>query len=255
MNLRRPHLLVTALVLVLLGAGIMMPHSDQKGLPVSPIVEDHLRRNIAGLLHAALPPVDCAETACMALTFDDGPDRAYTPKVLDILAAKKAKATFFLLGTKAAAHPDIVRRIHLEGHEIGNHSWNHPNLTKLSVAQIRDQVLLTQNAIVAAGVPAPQWFRPPYGAMNPQVRAHVPMAIGLWNVDPEDWDKKDKHAIKDHINAHAGPGRIVDLHDMHGPTAEALPIIIDDLSGHYKLVTMSELFNAQHGQRGEFYGR
>lgn len=191
----------------------------------------------------------------MALTFDDGPDKAHTPRILDVLKAKQVRATFFVVGTHATRNPDVVRRIHREGHEIGNHSWNHANFTKLSPAAITRQVVDTQVAVMNAGVPAPQWFRPPYGAMNPAVKAHVNMPLALWNVDPEDWGKKDKQAIKDHVISHAGRGRIVDMHDMHAPTAEALPLIIDELSPHYQLVTVSELFNAAPGIRGEFYGR
>ncbi len=252
----RPSHVATAVCLLLLVVGLtVMPG----GVPPDPATQKPKRaaspvQNTPAVVSAAAF-VDCAEAACMALTFDDGPDPRYTPKVLDILAQHKTHATFFLVGTRAAAHPDIVRRIHQEGHEIGNHSWDHANLTRLSAGEIRDQVSRTQAAIIAAGVPAPRWFRPPYGAVNAQVRAHVPLALALWNVDPEDWGKKNHHLIKDHINAHAGRGRIVDLHDMHGPTVEALPIIIQDLSGQYKLVTMSQLFGDQTGHRGEFYGR
>ncbi len=199
--------------------------------------------------------VNCAEVACLALTFDDGPDPVNTPRLLDLLRDRQVRATFFVVGANAAAHPDIVRRMYSEGHEVGNHSWVHPNLTKLDPAQIDDQVVRTQFAVMAAGVPAPRWFRPPYGAMNDQVRAHVPMALALWNIDPEDWGAKDPGQVVERILARAGPGRVVDLHDMHRLTVDAMPAVIDALKPHYTLVTMSELFDTEPGQRGEFYGR
>ena len=201
------------------------------------------------------PEVDCASVPCLALTFDDGPDTVNTPRVLDVLKSRGVKATFFVVGINAAAHPDTVRRMHQEGHEVSNHSWNHADFTTLTPAQIREQIISTQIAVMSAGVPAPRWFRPPYGAMNPQVRAHVPLALALWNVDPEDWGNKDPKVVAEKILAHTGPGRVVDLHDMHAVTAEAIPIVIDTLRPNYHFVTMSDLFDATAGQRGEYYGR
>lgn len=248
----RPHFvpLVLSFVLIVSGVFSLLSQPVRPMRPVAPVLAPGSVVREGNSL-----PVDCSVAACIALTFDDGPSAKNTGRVLDVLASKRARVTFFVVGNHAARHPDIVRRMHQDGHEVGNHSWSHANLAKLTLPQIEEQILSTQNAVVKAGVPAPVWLRPPYGAVSQSVRAHVPLAIALWNIDPEDWHKKDPAAIKDAVLANAGRGRVVLLHDTHAPTAEALPALIDELRAHYNLVTMSELFSVGPGSRGEFYGR
>jgi peptidoglycan-N-acetylglucosamine deacetylase len=199
--------------------------------------------------------VNCGEEPCLALTFDDGPSPAVTPQVLDILARHHVHATFFLIGRQVPGHEDIIKRMHDEGHEIGNHTWSHPDLTTLNPAQIEQQLAQTQAAITAAGVPAPSLFRPPYGAVNAVVKNHVPLTFAMWNDDTEDWKVKDPAKIVQEVESHAKPGRVILLHDIHQQTADALDPLLTDLQQHYQLVTFSELFNISPGQRGLFYGR
>jgi peptidoglycan/xylan/chitin deacetylase (PgdA/CDA1 family) len=199
--------------------------------------------------------VNCATTPCLALTFDDGPNSVVTPQILTALEHAHARATFFVVGMRVPGNEAIVQRMYTDGDEIGNHSWNHPDLTKLTANQVRDQFNRTQLAVMAAGVPAPTLFRPPYGAVNATVRSQIPVTLALWNVDPEDWKSTNPNQIADRIVSQAKPGRVVDLHDIYAPTAQSLPLLLDRLKAHYQLVTVSELFNLGPGQRGEYFGR
>jgi peptidoglycan/xylan/chitin deacetylase (PgdA/CDA1 family) len=203
----------------------------------------------------AAAPVDCSLMACMALTFDDGPSPTFTPQVLDILARHHVRATFFLIGNRVPANEALVRRIYQEGHELGNHSWSHPDMTALAPHQIQQQVQQTQVAIMNAGLPAPTLFRPPYGAINTVVKSRIPLTIAMWNVDPDDWGAKTPAEVIARTMAGAHPGRVVDLHDTSQATAAALDQLVTQLQTQYHLVTFSELFNLEPGQPGLFYGR
>lgn len=197
----------------------------------------------------ALPPAptraqeqtDCALFACVALTFDDGPGD-YTAQVLDDLDARRAAATFFLQGYRVAQNPDVVVRMLAEGHEIGNHSWNHPDLTKLTDEQIRDQLDRTGQAIQDAAGVRPTTFRPPYGAVDPRVLAQTELPAILWTVDTNDWRLPDDATLLDRAVAQPGVGAIVLLHDVHENTARMTPAIIDGLLGRgFTLVTVQQL--------------
>jgi len=199
--------------------------------------------------------VDCGKVACLALTFDDGPDAEVTPRILDILAQHQVKATFFLIGEKVPGKESLVRRIHADGHEIGNHTWSHRKISELSPQELQDDIAHAQQAIMAAGVPTPSLFRPPYGLFSPMIRSHVQMTVVSWNIDPEDWKAKKPEKITEHILAHAKPGAIVVLHDTEKLTADALDPILTALQQNYQLVTVTELLDLAPGQPGIFYGR
>lgn len=200
-------------------------------------------------------PVDCARVPCMALTFDDGPNATITPQILDILDRHQARATFFLIGSHIAGNEEIVRRIQRSGHEIGNHTWSHRNLSTLSPQEVEAEIGQTQATITAIGVPAPHVMRPPYGEADTMVRSHTPLAVVMWNVDPEDWHAKKPEKIVEHIVAHAKPGAIVDLHDIWQVTADSLDPILSSLEQTYHLVTVSELLDLPPNQPGVFYAR
>ena len=124
----------------------------------------------------------------IAMTFDDGPHPVLTPRLLDMLKARGIKATFFLIGENAAEYPDIVRRIAAEGHEIGNHTWNHPQLTKLSPAALREEIDRTSSTIAEIIGKPLLIMRPPYGAtsayINHWMNREFGMKVILWSVDP-----------------------------------------------------------------------
>lgn len=182
----------------------------------------------------------------IALTFDDGPHPVNTPKVLDILSRYNVKATFYVIGNKVGSYPHIIRRIVAEGHEIGNHTWTHSKLTRLSNAQIRSELTRTKNAIIRAAGVKPRTMRPPYGALLTRQRQWIHSEYGyptiLWDVDPQDWKRPGVSVVKQRLVSNARNGSILLLHDLHGPSIQAVPGVLDSLLRKgYKFVTVSQL--------------
>lgn len=187
----------------------------------------------------------------VALTFDDGPNPETTPKLLKILADRNVKATFFMLGNRAVQAPDVVKAVAAAGHEIGNHSWSHPQLTKLPVAAADKQVEDTSALLEQLTGTKPVLMRPPYGSMNPSLQAHLYEKYGItqifWSVDPLDWKIRDAQSVYDQIMKQVRPGAIILSHDIHPTTVAAMPRVIDALIAKgYKIVTVSELI--AHGR-------
>jgi peptidoglycan/xylan/chitin deacetylase (PgdA/CDA1 family) len=182
----------------------------------------------------------------VALTFDDGPSAKLTPQLLDMLKARGIHATFFVVGQNAAEYPDILKRAVAEGHEIGNHSWSHPQLTRLSAAGFTAQIEKTNAAIRAAIGHDPVLIRPPYGATNAKLN-HLfedkyGMKVILWSVDPLDWKYRNSAHVEREILAQTTPGAIILSHDIHATTVAAMPATLDALLAKgYKFVTVSEL--------------
>ncbi len=196
-------------------------------------------------------PVDCNKLSCVALTFDDGPGE-YTAQLLDTLAEKHVKATFFVVGRSAATYPDLIAREVNEGHVVGNHTWSHPNLPTLSGSAMVAELDQTDQAVMAAGAPAPLLVRPPYGATNSSVRQMLAgrgeIAV-LWSIDTLDWKNRnvaiDVHQAVDRTQ----PGSIVLMHDIHPETVQAVPEIIDELEDEgFVLVTVPELLGEGYEQ-------
>jgi len=188
--------------------------------------------------------INCHEVACVALTFDDGPSY-YTEGLLDILKERNVKATFFVLGAQVRIQSETVQRMFQEGHQIGNHTWDHPNLTKLSDAQIREQLRLTDDLIAQLIGEQTPFLRPPYGAYNESVLAASGLPIIFWSVDPLDWKDRDAGTVAARI-ADAPIGAIILAHDIHKSTVEAVPAIIAALHARgIRFVTVSKLFEPQ----------
>jgi peptidoglycan-N-acetylglucosamine deacetylase len=253
-HLLRPQIVVGAFVVVAIMIGWAMPRADSsaKAQPTLQFVF-----SVSRVQQATISvPVQCAQVRCLALTFDDGPSADLTPQVLDILQRRGAKATFFVLGSRVAGNEALLRRMHREGHEIGNHSWGHPYFTRLSFEQIDAEVNNTQAVIMRAGVPAPRLFRPPYGDVNDAVIAHIPLTVMRWNIDPEDWHPKKRQHIFEHMAAYAKPGGVVVLHDTEATTVEKLDMLIQQLQTQgYTLVPVGALLSLPSGQPGVFFGR
>ncbi|MBL1103309.1 polysaccharide deacetylase family protein [Streptomyces sp. 5-8] len=175
------------------------------------------------------------DTPQVALTFDDGPDPVHTRRILEILDRYGVRATFFCVGHHVAALPDEVRRIAAAGHELGNHSWSHPFLPDLTPDQLREQLDRTTEAVARVTGEAPALFRPPYGALTPEVLAALdghPTTMTLWDVDSRDWARPGPERIAATVLEGAGPGSVVLMHEGagdRGQTVQALPSIIEGL--------------------------
>lgn len=182
----------------------------------------------------------------VALTYDDGPGD-HTNRLLDILRDNKVLATFFVVGRQVPTRADLVKRIVKEKHEIGNHTWDHPDLTKMTASQIEQQLLNTINAIKTAEPKAQiRAVRPPYGAFNQEIlnilNKHG-LSNVLWSVDTRDWADRDANIVCNRAVTSAQPGAIILLHDIHGSSVDATPCIIDGLKkAGYKFTTVSNLF-------------
>ena len=202
--------------------------------------------------------VDCDRLKCIALTFDDGPGPD-TARLLNELAEKEAKATFFLIGQNAATLPELVAREVAEGHAVGNHSYDHPQLSTLDGAGIADQIDRTDAAIKTAAGITTTLVRPPYGATDDTVssvladRGDVQV---LWNVDTEDWKNRDASITTQRALAGATPGGIILMHDIHPSTVDAVPGIIDQLrAAGYTLVTVPQLLGPSVTPGEEYFNR
>ncbi len=182
----------------------------------------------------------------IAMTFDDGPSATLTPKLLDLLKERHIHVTFFLIGENAKAHPEIIKRALAEGHEIGNHSWDHPNLAKKSDEEVRSQLDRTKEAIVAAIGQAPTLMRPPYGSVTAAQKKMIHDQLGyqiiLWDVDPDDWKRPGSDVVERRILEGTRSGSIILSHDIHPGTVQAMPSTLDNLLAKgFKFVTVSEL--------------
>ena len=195
----------------------------------------------------------------VALTFDDGPGK-YTDRLLDVLEANNAKATFFLLGQNAEKFPEQVKREKDLGMEIGNHTYDHQILTKIDIGNVSTEVSQTNEAIKnIIGEPATV-MRTPGGAQNADVLAQIGMPVVLWSIDTTDWKTKDVQNTIDVTLNNVQDGSVVLMHDIHEFTVEAAEQIIPALvEKGYKLVTVSELAKAkgitlENGKSYSYFG-
>jgi peptidoglycan/xylan/chitin deacetylase (PgdA/CDA1 family) len=208
----------------------------------------HRRRMLLSLGAAALciagPPAYAADDASglryVALTFDDGPHPTLTPMLLDMLERERVRATFYMIGSCAAGSPDIVRRAFEAGHEIGNHSWSHPDLTRIPLARAAEEIARTDALLESITGEQPNTVRPPYGARNSRVEALAePRPMMLWDVDTNDWRTRNTASVE--RAAIRSDGGIVLMHDIHPTTVAAVPaIILDFKSRGFSFVTVSD---------------
>lgn len=178
----------------------------------------------------------------VALTFDDGPSKTVTPKILKTLKKHNIKATFFMVGSQVDENPKMAKQVQEAGHEIGNHTYSHPNLKNLTNAQIKNQLSRTTTAIKKATGHNPTLFRPPYGSVDKRVRAQTKLPVVLWSVDTLDWQHHNSKKILDYVKKETYPGAIILMHDIHMPTADGLEAVITYLQKQgYTFVTVSAL--------------
>ncbi len=192
------------------------------------------------------------QAPCVALTFDDGPS-VYTSRLLDILREENVKATFFVLGKSAAVQKQTLRRIAEEGHNIGNHSYDHKNFAKISLDEARRQITLTDDITQEITGSKPTYFRFPYGAFTNDKLMLVNRPIIGWNIDPLDWKYRDAEKVAAEMSK-ASANAIILAHDIHKTTVEAIPQVIRNLKAKgYRIVTLDELFAGKSVQNNKVY--
>lgn len=186
----------------------------------------------------------------IALTFDDGPHPRYTPTILNILSQNGVKATFFVVGENAEYHPDLIERIAREGHELGNHTFDHCRVAKMDDEALKADILRCNETIAAITGTSPRLFRPPEGVCNDAVKAictEADMTIVMWSVDTRDWAHTPIDEICQNVRQNTKNGSIILMHDFIGknsPTPSALRRLLPMLRGlGYEFVTVSQLLS------------
>jgi peptidoglycan-N-acetylglucosamine deacetylase len=185
----------------------------------------------------------------VAITFDDGPNPVYTPQVLEIFSEAKGKATFFMIGEQMRNHPEIVKQVADHGHEIGNHTFTHPELSQLSIEDCLGEIEETEKLIEGMTGRKPVVFRPPYLDYNQDTvsllqKKGYPM-IGALNLEAHDWEQPGVEHILGKSREVIKNGSILIFHDGYGDrsqTIEAVRMLVSELTSQdYQLVTVSEL--------------
>lgn len=190
-------------------------------------------------------PAD-ASKPMIAFTFDDGPYYSVDSRILDTLQAYGGRATFFIVGSRVNDYKDTLKRIRDSGSEIGNHTFNHKNLEKISPEEVTSQIEMTNDAVEAVTGFRPKLVRVPYGAFKGQVPGLVSYPMIQWNIDTQDWSSKDKDAIAASVLSQARDGSIILMHDLYSATAEAFETVIPLLAAQgYRFVTVSEMYAAK----------
>lgn len=225
-----------------LGAYKMAAHPEMKNWVEQRVVITHIE----------------TEEKVVALSFDDGPDPSYTPLVLDALKKHKVKGTFFVMGKRAEQNPLILQRIAAEGHEIGNHSYSHPDFNHKSRSFLLSEIEKTNQIVYRLTAQRPRLFRPPGGYLSYELVdlcKKEKLTIAYWSYiqDSKDWvNGKKARTISNYVIRHIKPGQIILLHDgcPNGrETARAADMIIESLQKEgYRFVTMSELIQMENSE-------
>ncbi|MBU9712134.1 polysaccharide deacetylase family protein [Evansella tamaricis] len=191
----------------------------------------------------------------VALTFDDGPEDYYTPQIIDVLKQKNAPATFFVVGRQVQLFPEVMKQIVKEGHGIGNHTWNHPDLRKEWSGKVKEEIRMTQDEMEGVVGRRPHLFRPPFGAITKsdmRLLNDLGMKNMHWSVDTLDWSGLSADEILEIVHRDVSPGGIILQHNfqsnvrMLDGTVEALPRIIDELRAKgYTFVTLQTLLDME----------
>ena len=202
------------------------------------------------------PAVDCRKVKCVALTFDDGPG-PYTRTLLDTLAAQHAKVTFFLIGGNIRGREAVVRRELADGHAIGDHTWSHPDLSRLPERAVRSQLTRTLTEISRVTGVRTRLMRPPYGATDRHVGAvarRLKLTQIVWSVDTNDWLDRNSAIVAHRAISRAHRGDIILMHDIHPTTVKAVPKILRDLRKRgFTFVTVPQLLAAHPLKPGKVY--
>lgn len=184
----------------------------------------------------------------IALTFDDGPNMKYTPKVLEVLEKENIKATFFIVGSRVNFFPTTLKMVSQAGHQIGNHTYNHKRPTGLTDFEIQQEISDTAEVIKEVCGAAADAVRTPYGEVTQGVE-NSGYPIILWSIDTEDWKEKSSDEIYQEVTASARDGDIILMHDSYQRTVDAIAKIIPELKSQgYEFVTVNELIERRRGE-------
>ncbi|MFB3897107.1 MAG: polysaccharide deacetylase family protein [bacterium] len=209
------------------------------------IIENRLYESLQQGINTQVIWAGSKEKKNIALTFDDGPNATYTPQILKILKQHDIRATFFLIGQHAQQHPELVKQLYLAGHEIGNHTYSHVQLTKVPSVKIKQEVERTRDIVYEITGQNTYLFRPPWGIFDNRSLAELAMRkfdAVLWSVDSRDWSRPGVDKIKVNVLSTARNGSIILCHDDHDQIVAALPEIIKNLKEQgYLFVTVPEL--------------
>ncbi|MBE9479400.1 MAG: polysaccharide deacetylase family protein [Chloroflexi bacterium] len=225
---------------------------------LSRIFRSALQKMIGTITHIS------TDDTVAALTFDDGPDPRFTPRLLEILESYGTKAAFFMVGENANRYPELVRRVAQAGHAIGNHSWDHTSFRLIAGRERRAQIRACESAIAPYGQ---KLFRPPYGHQSIASRLDalwLGYQVVTWNVIAYDWLDRDADRLVYQIVSKIQPGSVILFHDaLHDiiednyadrePMLEAVNMLLERLGDHFRLVTIPELFQHGHPQRQNWY--
>lgn len=198
------------------------------------------------------------EPSYVALTFDDGPRRGTTDRLLDGLRQRGASATFFLIGSGIAGKEDLVKRMEAEGHQVGNHTWSHVRLQGADPATISKELQATDTLLKDLLGEGSYWLRPPYGLMTPGTEQAIPVPMVKWSVDPRDWESRNTEQVVRSVLSSVKPNSIILLHDIYETSVEAALQIVDTLQQEgYQFVTVRELLaiNGVTPEPGVLYSR
>lgn len=225
-------------MLVLITGIVLLRQTDSEILQTSgmAIAEYAAGKGMLSLVEQSL------EHPQAALTFDDGPDKKYTPLLLDGLKERNIKASFFLLGEKIEENKALVKRMQEEGHLVGNHTYHHVQLDKLNDTKAREEILKTNNVIFEATGEYPQYMRPPFGSWKKNLELCVEMLPVFWTVDTLDWKVLDTQKIIETVEKEVQDGSIILMHDEYETSVQAALAVADGLKEKgYEFVTVDKL--------------
>ncbi|WP_330392202.1 polysaccharide deacetylase family protein [Hespellia stercorisuis] len=195
-----------------------------------------------GAVPVSADPSGAEEKPRIAITFDDGPNPVYTPVLLDGLKERNVRATFFLIGQNAEENPEIVLRTQEEGHLIGNHTFHHVELSKVSFEEAQEEIEATNAVISGVTGQSVEYIRPPFGVWKDNLEQVLPMLQVMWTVDPMDWATGNEDEIVNKVVTNVKENDIILLHDCYDSSVRAALRIIELLQAEgYEFVTVDEL--------------
>lgn len=214
------------------------PNAQQVQATASPVPE-----SVEAAAQPTPTPAPVIRDKAVALTFDDGPSRANDGRIVETLQKYGAHATFFVLGDRARVDGDILQMYLAAGCEIGSHSWNHPQLSKMKWDEIERQLNKTNKTVSKlTGGYQIQLLRPPYGSISNTMRKKLDMPMILWSLDTLDWKTRNTKKIFREVRKEVKDGDIILMHDIYSTTADAVEKVVPWLQNKgYDILTVSEL--------------